>query len=338
MLQLSRYVGWGLVMGLLLGAGRVLLLDPSEGWGAEVLEKLVTVEGGEIFYREAGDPSRKPTLLLLPDLPLSSLLYQDLLSVLAKAHHVIALDVYGSGKSWKPLEADYRADAQSRHLKKFLDAIQVSEVVLWVPGLSGLMGFDFAARYPNQIKGLIIVNTSIFPDKLTPPAGPPSVIRRSVFTDMSTNVRERMEFLGSKEFFKMLFAQANTAASVNTEDLAEKFAEDYKAREAREALLKLLRGWFDSLSSSSVAAVQNWWRSSEVPAWLIFSEDPRRTSGKLWNPLFGNQGDYFREARQHVTYLHKSGGHFLVLEDPVGLAEEVSRFMEEASRGRETDR
>jgi hypothetical protein len=63
--------------------------------------KTVQVNGLNIFYREAGDPS-KPTILLLHGFPSSSHMYRDLIPKLADQFHLVAPDYPGSGNS------DYR--------------------------------------------------------------------------------------------------------------------------------------------------------------------------------------------------------------------------------------
>ena len=59
------------------------------------------VGGLNVFYREAGDPS-KPKLLLLGGFPASSHQYRDLIRVLGDKFHVIAPDYPGFGNSDAP--------------------------------------------------------------------------------------------------------------------------------------------------------------------------------------------------------------------------------------------
>src|SRR5260221_3343301 len=54
-----------------------------------------------IFYREAGSPSR-PTVVLLHGFPSSSHMYRELIPKLAGRYHVIAADMPGFGYSDRP--------------------------------------------------------------------------------------------------------------------------------------------------------------------------------------------------------------------------------------------
>lgn len=61
----------------------------------------VAIDGLDVFYREAGDPSR-PTLVLLHDFPSSSHMYRGLMAELADEFHLIAPDHIGFGRSAAP--------------------------------------------------------------------------------------------------------------------------------------------------------------------------------------------------------------------------------------------
>ena len=78
---------------------------------AGVSYQTVTIDGVDIFYREAGDPSR-PTLLLLHGFPTSSHMFRDLITELADEFHLVAPDYPGYGFSSMPSvdEFDYSFD------------------------------------------------------------------------------------------------------------------------------------------------------------------------------------------------------------------------------------
>jgi pimeloyl-ACP methyl ester carboxylesterase len=66
-----------------------------------VSHKYATVDGIEISYREAGDPT-KPTILLLHGFPSSSNMYNDLIPMLSKNFHLLTPDYQGMGYSEAP--------------------------------------------------------------------------------------------------------------------------------------------------------------------------------------------------------------------------------------------
>ena len=62
------------------------------------LHKNVTINGLNIFYREAGDIN-KPTILLLHGYPTSSHMFRNLITDLSVQYHVLAPDYPGFGRS-----------------------------------------------------------------------------------------------------------------------------------------------------------------------------------------------------------------------------------------------
>src|SRR5215469_6636205 len=63
--------------------------------------RTTTINGADVFYREAGDPS-KPAIVLLHGFPSSSHSFHDLIPLLAARFHVIAPDYPGMGYSDAP--------------------------------------------------------------------------------------------------------------------------------------------------------------------------------------------------------------------------------------------
>jgi pimeloyl-ACP methyl ester carboxylesterase len=63
--------------------------------------KTATINGQEVFYREAG-PEGAPVVVLLHGFPSSSHMFRQLIPALADRYHVIATDHIGYGESSMP--------------------------------------------------------------------------------------------------------------------------------------------------------------------------------------------------------------------------------------------
>jgi pimeloyl-ACP methyl ester carboxylesterase len=63
--------------------------------------RTVSIDGLDIFYREAGSPSN-PTILLLHGFPTSSHMFRNLIPALADRFHLIAPDYPSYGNSSMP--------------------------------------------------------------------------------------------------------------------------------------------------------------------------------------------------------------------------------------------
>ena len=75
--------------------------------------RTATVDGLEVFYREAGDP--RPTLLLLHGFPTSSHMFRNLIDALADEYHLIAPDHIGFGRSATPAVDGVRVQLRQAH-------------------------------------------------------------------------------------------------------------------------------------------------------------------------------------------------------------------------------
>src|SRR5581483_12472577 len=96
----------------------------AEQHPTQVTYNTIKIDGLDIFYREAGDPS-KPTILLLHGFPTSSHMFRNLIPALAGSFHLVAPDYPGFGQSSAPTvnEFNYTFDNLANVIDKFTNAI-----------------------------------------------------------------------------------------------------------------------------------------------------------------------------------------------------------------------
>jgi len=119
-----------------------------------------TVDGLNIFYREAG-PKDGPTILLLHGLPSSSRMYQKLLeSSLARRYHLIAPDYPGFGQSsWpEPKDYAYTFDHLASTIEHFCTQLQLQKYTLFMQDYGGPVGFRLALTRPDKVQAMVIQN------------------------------------------------------------------------------------------------------------------------------------------------------------------------------------
>jgi haloalkane dehalogenase len=108
--------------------------------------------------------------------PSWSFYYRNLVSELSQNHQCIVPDHIGCGLSDKPDDEDYDYTLPNRidDLEALLDHLNVKEnITLVVHDWGGMIGMGYAARYPERIKRLVVLNTGAFhlPEaKKLPPA------------------------------------------------------------------------------------------------------------------------------------------------------------------------
>ncbi|MBB5076131.1 alpha/beta fold hydrolase [Nonomuraea endophytica] len=127
------------------------------------------IEGLNVFYREAGDPSA-PTLVLLHGFPTSSIAYQELIAELAGEFHLIAPDYPGFGHSSAPAADtwDYTFDHLADVVDQLLDSIGVRKYAIYVHDYGAPVGFRLALRHPERITGIVSQNGNAYDEGLTP--------------------------------------------------------------------------------------------------------------------------------------------------------------------------
>ena len=128
-----------------------------------VAYRTVTIDNVDIFYREAGNPS-KPTLLLLHGFPTSSHMFRDLIAELANEFHLVAPDYPGYGFSSMPNvdEFDYSFDNIARLMERFVDEVGLDRFSLYLMDYGAPVGFRLATSQPERIESLIVQNGNAY--------------------------------------------------------------------------------------------------------------------------------------------------------------------------------
>lgn len=97
--------------------------------------------------------------------PSWSFYYRNVVSALSNNHQCIVPDHIGCGLSDKPDDSGYDYTLKNRidDLEALLEHLGVKEnITLVVHDWGGMIGMGFAARYPERIKKLVILNTGAF--------------------------------------------------------------------------------------------------------------------------------------------------------------------------------
>ncbi len=121
-----------------------------------VHHRYATVDGHQLFYREAG-PSQAPAIVLLHGFPASSFMFRELVPVLAGRFHVIAPDYLGFGFSDTPAAADfgYTFDALAELTSGLLSQLGLTRYAMYVQDYGAPVGWRLALADPAAITAII---------------------------------------------------------------------------------------------------------------------------------------------------------------------------------------
>ena len=122
-----------------------------------------TVDGIDVFFREAGDPEN-PTIVLLHGFPSSSHQYRNLIRDLADDYHLIAPDYPGFGASDFPAieEYDYSFDQFATTINGVLEQRGIERYSLFIQDYGAPVGMRIAAANPQRVQSLIVQNGNVY--------------------------------------------------------------------------------------------------------------------------------------------------------------------------------
>ena len=129
--------------------------------------RTTTVDDLQLFYREAGDPT-KPAFLLLHGFPSASHMFRDLIPLLAPHFHVIAPDYPGFGQSSAPdhTEFAYTFAHLAEIMTDFTAQLGLNRFYLYVFDYGAPIGFYLASAHPEKILGIVSQNGNVYREGL----------------------------------------------------------------------------------------------------------------------------------------------------------------------------
>jgi haloalkane dehalogenase len=101
--------------------------------------------------------------LLLHGNPTWSFLYRQLIRGLRDEYRCVALDYLGFGLSERPADFSYRPEDHADVVEEFIDELGLQDVVLVVQDWGGPIGLSQAIEHPENVRGLVVMNTWMWP-------------------------------------------------------------------------------------------------------------------------------------------------------------------------------
>ena len=149
-----------------------VLTLPTPALAAEVTPvtyHTTNVDGLNLFYREAGNPT-KPTIVLLHGFPSSSHMFRNLIPKLAAKYHVIAPDYPGYGYSDQPATTDfaYTFDHLAAVTDDLLNSLHLDKYSIYIQDYGSPVGFRLFVKHPEKIQAIITQNGNAYNEGLSP--------------------------------------------------------------------------------------------------------------------------------------------------------------------------
>lgn len=215
--------------------------------------------------------------------------YGPLAAALAPLWRLVALDQRGHGHSGHP--ASYTRDDYIGDITALLDHLPATDVVLLGNSLGGVNAYQFAARHPHRVRGLII-------------------------EDIGVEIDDDMSFVASW--------QGNFS---NRADLEQRIGARLLPY-LQDGFLHDSNGWHLAFDPADMIASQRslngtyWqdWLASDCPALLIRGRDSHLT----WL----EQLEAMAARRPRTRLVSLDGGHVVHVDNPQGFADAVRGFLD----------
>lgn len=127
--------------------------------------QFVSVDGMRVHFKREG---RGPTVLLLHGSGSSLHCFDGVVHALQAHHEVVRLDLPGFGLTGPRPDRDYRIETYVSFLQRFMSALSITTFSLVGNSLGGNIAWNFALDHPEQVRHLVLMNATGYPEKSLP--------------------------------------------------------------------------------------------------------------------------------------------------------------------------
>lgn len=282
-----------------------------------VHHRTASVDGLQVFYREAG-PRDAPVLLLLHGYPTSSHMFRHLIPALADRYRVIAPDHIGFGRSSAPSADDfaYSFDSLADVTQKLLSQLGVFTYTMYVHDYGAPIGWRLALASPESVEGVISQNGNAYEEGFVPEFWAPIW---AYAADPSAENEAALRPALERDAVEWQYTHGVPDASTVDPDAWEHDIALLERPGVDRAQLNLFGDY--ATNRPMYADVQKWLRSSGVPVLAIWGKN---------DEIFGAAGAtaFLRDSPGARIEL-VDGGHF-ILESHLDEAVRVIRDWRES--------
>jgi pimeloyl-ACP methyl ester carboxylesterase len=273
------------------------------------------VEGLNIFYREAGDPS-KATIVLLHGFPASSHMYRRLLLELSDEFHLIAPDYPGFGNSDFPSPDDFQYTFAniSNVIDLFLESLNISTYTLMIQDYGAPIGYRIATAHPERVKALIVQNGNAYEEGLSEGFAD----SRKFWKNRTAETEQPMLALFSLESIQWQYTfGARNPENVSPDNWNLDYAKISRPGNDR-AQLDLLYDYQNNITL--YPQWQQYLRENQPPMLITWGRN---------DPFFPEPGAkaYLKDVKTAEYHTYDTG-HFALEEEGADIAEKIRDFMQ----------
>ncbi|MBD3343151.1 MAG: alpha/beta fold hydrolase [Candidatus Lokiarchaeota archaeon] len=269
----------------------------------------VKVNGFQMHYVDEGEGE---IIVCLHGMPTWGYLYRNFIRKLSKSYRLIVPDQMGFGKSDVPQDKPYILKQHINNLKAFVEILNLKDIALIVQDWGGPIGIGYAVDNPDNVKRLIIMNTSIGVMKENVKPWYYSMEKRGIYDKFIKNIGGIMKMgINNKEKITPTLLEAYEAPFPNDESYIGALAwpKDIpvgKSHPSAESMLHI-RENLDNLENKPKILI--WGLKDPIfPPMLI----------EWWNKIYPGI----------ETHKIEEASHFLQEDSPKEIIEIIKRFLQ----------
>ncbi|MBD8100853.1 MULTISPECIES: alpha/beta fold hydrolase [unclassified Plantibacter] len=285
-----------------------------------VHHRTVSIDGLDVFYREAG-PADAPVLLLLHGYPSSSHMFRHLIPALAGQYRVIAPDHIGFGRSSTPSvdEFEYTFAALAGVTGRFLSTIGVTQYTIYVQDYGAPVGWRLALNDPTAVVGVISQNGNAYEEGFISSFWDPIWADAA---ERTTETRDALRPALGREAVEWQYTHGVPDVTTVDPDAWEHDLALLARPGQDDVQLALFRDY--ATNRDLYPAVHEWLRTSQVPVLAIWGRH---------DEIFAAAGAtaFTRDAPDARVEL-VDGGHFLLESDLDHVADTITDWLRTTDR------
>ncbi|GAA4912623.1 alpha/beta fold hydrolase [Streptomonospora salina] len=135
-----------------------MTVSSGESHAQATKQSTLLLDGGEIHVYQNG-PRTAPALLLIHGTAASARSWDPMVPLLTGSHHVIRIDLLGSGRSARPDSASYTVPDQAGRAGAALERLGVEHAVVVGHSSGGAVATALTEQRPDLVTALALINT-----------------------------------------------------------------------------------------------------------------------------------------------------------------------------------
>jgi len=262
------------------------------------------------------DVGRGTPVVFLHGTPTWSYLWRNVIPHVSPIARCLAPDLVGMGESGKAPGGSYRFVDHARYLDAWFETLQLSDVVLVLHDWGSALGFWWAARHPERVRGIAYMEALVSPLS---------------WAEWPENMRKLWALLRSpageaavleQNFFVERLLPAGVLRALSDEEMQAYRRPWVRAGEERRPMLQWPRevpfDWEPADVAAIVDGYERWLAKTATPK-LFVNADPGAV-------LVGSQRERCRRwpNQREVTI---RGRHFVQEDSPAAVGEAVAQFV-----------